>query len=160
MKITFSIRAARLSDCRAVERLGRVPEIAIAPGWYLPLEYYQRVVKGKHIFLIAVMNKQIIGFTIAEKIVAGYLSQYIVVSKKYRSQGIGRTLLEAMESEARRRKAYFLLAYAVTNNPYIQKLHRRLGWQSNHVTREWTKGLATRPRRGRLGAPKRKRLKP
>ena len=150
----FSIRQARRSDCPACQRLGRVPEIAIAPKWYLPLAYYQAVVRGKHIFLVTFINNKIIGFIIAEKIVAGYLSQYVVVSKTYRHRGIGRALLEAMEKEAQRRGAYFLLAYAVTNNVYIQKLHRQLGWRSSHVTREWTKGLAQNPRPGKLGAPK------
>lgn len=141
MKPTFSIRPAKLSDCRACQRLGRVTEIAIAPGWYLPLQYYQRVVRGKHIFLVAEIKKKVVGFVIAEKIEAGFLGQYVVVHKKYRGKGIGVALLRAMEAEAKKHGAYFLLGYAVAKSKNIQRALKRLGFRRGQMTYEWSKGL-------------------
>jgi len=136
------IRPAKLSDCAACQRLGRVPEIAIAPKWYLPLAYYQRIVRGKSIFLVAEVNKKIVGFVIAEKIEAGYLAQYIVVNKKYRQEGIGLGLARAMETEAKKRSAYFLLGYAVVKSLPMQKMLKKLGWHRGQATIEWSKGLS------------------
>jgi GNAT superfamily N-acetyltransferase len=153
-KIKFTIRPAKLADCPACEALGHVPEIAIAPDWFLPLEYYQQVVRGKHIFLVAEVNGQIVGFTIGEKIVAGILGQYIVVEKKYRRHGIGVALIKATENEARKRKAYFVLAYAVAKSAGIQRAFKILGYRRGQLTYEWMKGLTPRPRPGRFGAPK------
>lgn len=153
--MSISIRRARLADCPAVERLGRVPEISIAPGWYLPLEYYQRVIKEHHYFFVAEVKKVIVGFAIAEKIVAGVLGQYTVVQKSYRRHGIGIKLMRAIERQARTDGAYFMLGYAVAKSTGMQKALKHLGWRRSHLTYEWSKGLQSRPRRGRLGAPKR-----
>ena len=65
-----SIRRATLKDCSPCQHLGRVPEIAIGPGWYLPLEYYQKVVRGHHPFFVAEVDMKIVGFAIGERIVA------------------------------------------------------------------------------------------
>ncbi len=141
-KINFTIRLTKLSDCPACQRLGRVPEIAIAPGWYLPLEYYRRVVRSKHIFLVAEMKKKIIGFVIFEKIEAGFLGQYVVVHKKFRHHGIGLALLRAAETEAKKRGAYFLLGYAVAKSQGVQKALKHLGYRRGQLTYEWSKGLS------------------
>lgn len=153
MKPHFSIRPATLSDCAACQRLGRVPEIAIAPGWYLPLPYYRRVVRGKHVFLVAEIEKRIVGFVIFERIEAGFLGQYVVVDKKFRRHGIGLALLQAAEIEAKKRGAYFLLGYAVAESRGIQKAFKRLGYRRGQLTYEWMKGLVDHPRPGRFGAP-------
>ena len=135
------IRPAQQSDCVACQRLGRVPEIAIAPGWYLPLRYYQRLVGRKNIFLVAEVNRKVIGFVIAEKIEAGFLGQYLVVSNTYRRQGIGLKLLAAIEPIAKKRGAYFLLGYAVAKSKGMQAALKRLGYHRGQLTYEWGKGL-------------------
>lgn len=149
MKTNFSVRPAKLPDCPAVQRLGCVPEIAIAPNYYLPLQYYRRVIRGKHIFLVAEVKEKIVGFCIGEKLVSGILGQYIVVAKPYRKHGIARALLEKMEQAAKKRGAYYMLGYAVTDSPGINKLLKEFGYQSSHLTREWSKGLRRpiRPRK-------------
>lgn len=151
------IRPAKLSDCSVCQRLGRVPEIAIAPGWYLPLSYYQLVARGQHIFLVAEVQKKIVGFVIGEKIVAGILGQYVVVHKKYRGHGLGQRLLQEMEQAAKKRRAYFVLGYAVARSPGVQRALKNLGYRRGPLTYEWSKGLTKRPRPGQLGAPSRLR---
>ena len=141
MKDIISIRPARFSDCVRCQRLGRVPEIAIAPQWYLPLAYYRKVVREKHIFQVAEINRQVVGFVIAEKIVFGYLAQYIVVDKKYRRTGIGRQLLASMEHESKRRRAWFLLGYAVKKSTSIGKLLDEFGYRRGQITQERSKGI-------------------
>ncbi len=141
MIVVATIRNAKHTDCPACQKLGRVPEIAIAPNYFLPLEYYQAIVRGKNIFLVAEIQKKVVGFVIAEKIQSGFLIQYLMVSKRYQRQGIGRTLLETVEREAKKRWVYFLLAYAELKSPGMNKLHKQLGYHSSHVTREWSKGL-------------------
>lgn len=141
MTSNLTIRPAKLADCAVCQHLGRVPEIAIAANYFLPLAYYQRVVKGKHIFLVAEITQKIVGFVIAEKIEAGFLGQYVVVNKKYRGQGIGLALLKAMEAEAKKRGAYFLLGYAVAKSVGMQKALARLGFRRGQMTYEWSKGL-------------------
>lgn len=87
------------------------------------------------------MNKKLVGFVIAEKIIAGFLGQYIVVNKKYRKHGIGMALLQAMEKEAHRRGAYFLLGYAMAKSVGMQKVLKKLGYHRGQLTYEWSKGL-------------------
>lgn len=152
-QLAFNIRQATLADCPACQRLGRVPEIAIAPGWYLPLPYYRRVVRGKHVFLVAEIEKRIVGFVIFERIEAGFLGQYVVVDKTFRRRGLGSALLRAAEGEAKRRGAYFLLGYAVATSRGIQQTLKRLGYRRGQLTYEWMKGLVDNPRPGRFGAP-------
>lgn len=155
MKNNIPIRPARISDCVAIEKLGHVPEIAIAPNWYLPLAYYQRIVKNRHhIFLVAEIDHKIVGFTIAERIEAGFLGQYIVVDTKFRKLGIGHNLLSAVETEAKKRKAYFLLTYAVAKSPGIQAALKKSNYHRGQLTYEWSKGLVQRPQHKKLGAPK------
>lgn len=139
------VRPARLSDCRACQRLGRVLEIAIAPGWYLPLEYYQQIIRHRQIFQVAVIKNKIMGFVIGESIVAGVLIQYIVVAKSYRRQGISQKLLRVLENIARQRGAYFLLSYGVVKSPGIQRSFAKLGYRRGQLAQEWMKGLTPQP---------------
>ena len=140
-KPPFAIRTATLKDCSACQRLGRVSEIAIAPNFFLPLQYYQRVVRGKHIFLVAEIKGKVVGFIIGERIVSGILGQYIVVAKPYRKLGIARAMMTELEKRARKLGAYFILSYAQTTSPGINKLFKEFGYGSSHLTREWSKGL-------------------
>ncbi len=146
---SITIRSANISDCAACQRLGRIPEIQIAPKFYLPLQYYQRVVRGGHIFFVAKINERIVGFIIGEKIVSGILAQYLVVTRSFRGRGIGHRLLTALEGEARKRKAFYLLGYAELNSPAINRLFKGFGYTSSHVTREWSKGLTREQERRR-----------
>lgn len=136
-----TIRLAKLSDCTICQRLGRVPELRISNGWYLPLQYYQRVVQGKHHFLVAQINHKIVGFIIGERIVSGVLIQYIVVSKKYRQQGIGKALLQALEKSARHPGVYYIMGYGVVKSRSIQTIMKQLGYHRGQLAYEWSKGL-------------------
>ena len=142
MKQVVRIRAARLADCTTCQKLGRVPEISIAPGWYLPVQYYQSVVRGRHIFLVAETDHRLVGFLIAEKIVAGFLLQYIVVDKSWRKHGVATGLMTQLDIAARKKGAYFLMTYSVLKSQGMAPLLRKYKYRPGQITREWSKGLS------------------
>jgi ribosomal protein S18 acetylase RimI-like enzyme len=128
---TFRIRPATLADAGAVARCVNaayrhyVERIGKAPGPML--EDYSQVITERQV-LLAERDEEILGILVMTITGEGFLLDNVAVDPLYQGAGIGRTLLELAESEARRQgyKAIHLYTHAhMTEN---QVLYARAGY--------------------------------
>ncbi len=69
----------------------------------------------------------------------------IAVTPRARSNGVGRMLIEAAQTEAKRRGKKYLWLHTAENNVMAHKLFEREGWAHERtVTPEWRPGSRTR----------------
>ncbi len=71
----------------------------------------------------------------------GFMIFTIVVYPKYRSQGIGRTLLEIIETNAKKKGANWSLLYASNYNPKTLDFYQARGYIIGNEMTECVKGL-------------------
>ena len=123
----------------------RLPSGAEIVGDYVPRMLFRcRQCDGK--VLVAVLNEEVAGFaTILAKVqseeieegdtVYGLVSD-LVVASKFRKQGIGRKLMDAVESYARSNEVRWLRVGVLADNQFADGMYESMGFKKLYIERE------------------------
>lgn len=123
-----TIHQATLKECKVCYELSGVPELATPFHEPPPLFWFQNIVKEKQILLVAKDNKKIIGFRMGERIAGNWAAAHLmVVHPAYRNKGVGTQLIEAFETECKKRNMHGIMTY-VHNNPATLAFFKKKGY--------------------------------
>lgn len=136
------IRKARASDLPAIFSLAKNPALA-APNRQGAERWWVRDhLREQQILLVAVREKQVIGFTMGETATGKVaLLHLLAVLPKYQAHGIARKLGQAFERECRQRGMTCVLTYMHHADRALDAAMRRHGYAAGSVVREYQKFL-------------------
>ena len=112
-----NIRPAIENDIKLVQEIADVPELRVTGEKRPPSERWLKAfIDEKQIFLIAEINKELVGFILGERTTGdlAYLWE-VGISKNFRRKGIGKVLLNSFVKECKKRKLRSIITYSHLN---------------------------------------------
>lgn len=135
------IRLAVESDLSDCVRLGDIPELHWGEGNALNAQDYRSKL-GAGLFLVAVEDKELRGFVLAEPLLrGGVLLWLLAVAPAHRNEGIGSRLLDACEDRARAAGLRWVILYATQHDPRLIPYYRKRGYEIGQEVVECVKLL-------------------
>lgn len=140
MKI--EVRAAIKKDIKKCVEVGKVPELELTTGGYVEEEDLERWL-DKDLFLVAEMNKKIVGYVIGEHMPKSRVDMvwFLVVKEELQNQGIGGQLVEVFEENCRKRKINVVILYSTTKNKKAEKFYLKQKYDKGDKYIEFVKVL-------------------
>ncbi len=127
------IKNALVKNAKTIEKMARnTREVAMPEGRTLGLKYFQTVIQYG-IVLIAKIDKNIIGFLLAEVYDITKISvlTYLVVDSKYRTIGIGTKLINYYLNQCKKRKIKLVNLFSPKFNKKTLKFYKNLGFKKD-----------------------------
>ncbi|GEM_PF-2667990 len=138
----ITIRRARNSDLPEIFQLAEARELAPPNKPLAERIWIRDHLRAKQILLVAVNKKDIIGFSMGEKLVSQVVIHHLlIVHHRWRRQGVATKLLQSLEREAKRRRASCILGYGVVSSKGIHRLLKKHHYQAGSLVREYQKFL-------------------
>jgi ribosomal protein S18 acetylase RimI-like enzyme len=115
--MSVTIRNAVFEDIDIVQNFSLTDELKNPNGDPQKKWWFEAFIKEKQIFFVAEKDKKIIGFVLAERTVGNcILIQDIFVENTFRGMGIGKILMDKVESEAIKNKYKLIYTYSDVEN--------------------------------------------
>ena len=139
----LEITPAKKEDLKQCEALGRFKEFREASGDFINARFLGNYL-SKDFFLVAKVEKRVIGYLVAEKLLAkGTVIWYFAVKKEYRDQGIGDKLIKQLEQNCKKHKIAWIYLNAIQNKKTFH-FYRREGYDEGIKEREFIKLLGVK----------------
>ena len=116
-------------DYQQVYQLWEAIEVGVHVGRSdTPAEIEKKIARDPDLFLVAVIDENIIG-----SVIGGYdgrrgLIYHLAVAKEYRGRGIGSRLLDEVESKLRMKGCLKCYLMVTPDNPEAAQYYERHGW--------------------------------
>ena len=137
-----TIRNAVFEDIDIVQNFSLTDELKNPDGDPQKKWWFEAFIKEKQIFFVAEKDKKIIGFVLAERTVGNcILIQDIFVENTFRGMGIGKILMDKVESEAIKNKYKLIYTYSDVENKKTPEFYKKLNYEPSHLVQEFLKFL-------------------
>lgn len=137
----ITIRPATQSDLVRAEYLFNEPELLLASGKPMPVEYLE-VYLDDRCFLVAEDKDEVIGVIFGEYLKGGgVFLWYLIVDKKYRGRGVGTQLLLQFEQKAKANGRAWMILYAPLHNEKTKHFYKKHHFTQGKDHAEFTKEI-------------------
>ena len=125
----IKIRNAELRDAKACHEISKIKELLTASGDPISLTYFEDIINDRAIFLVAEIDKEIIGYTSAD-VISGKMLFWVLLAVKpeFQNKGVGKRLEEEIENECKKRNLKYILGYAPKFNEKTIAFHKKNGF--------------------------------
>ena len=138
------IRLAVLSDAEAINEIN-----AVSLGYPCELRLTSRLISTvlahpDHVLLVFEEDKQVIGYIHAERYISLYESEFynllgLAVRQGYHGQGVGRTLLRAVEDYAKDQGAMGIRLNSGSQRTKAHRFYENMGYDGHKLQKRFIK---------------------